>query len=85
MRCVREVLDRPALLLGLGLVLAVAAFHLWITPSNPPGYHRDEAASDASGHSRTARYLAAALVIVPSLQFVLFVNHYATKGPLRTG
>lgn len=40
----RSILDRPALLLGLGAILAVAAFQLWITPSNPPGYHRDEAA-----------------------------------------
>lgn len=40
----RSLLDRPATLLGLGAVLAVTAFHLWITPSNPPGYHRDEAA-----------------------------------------
>jgi 4-amino-4-deoxy-L-arabinose transferase-like glycosyltransferase len=31
-------------LLGLGAVAAVCAFQLWVTPSNPPGYHRDEAA-----------------------------------------
>ena len=36
--------DRPALLLVLGAALAVTAFHLWITPDNPPGFHRDEAA-----------------------------------------
>jgi 4-amino-4-deoxy-L-arabinose transferase-like glycosyltransferase len=35
---------RPAVLLGLGAVVAVCAFQLWVTPSNPPGYHRDEAA-----------------------------------------
>src|SRR5438477_3222717 len=35
---------RPDLLLGLGALLAVVAFQLWITPTNPPGYHRDEAA-----------------------------------------
>jgi hypothetical protein len=34
---------RPGLLLGLGALLAVVAFQLWITPKNPPGYHRDEA------------------------------------------
>jgi hypothetical protein len=28
----------------LGAVVAVCAFQLWVTPSNPPGYHRDEAA-----------------------------------------
>jgi hypothetical protein len=31
-------------LLGLGAVAAVCAFQLWVTPSNPPGFHRDEAA-----------------------------------------
>jgi hypothetical protein len=41
---VRSIRDRPSALLGLGAVLAVVAFQLWITPSNPPGYHRDEAA-----------------------------------------
>jgi len=34
---------RPGLLLGLAAILAVVAFQLWITPKNPPGYHRDEA------------------------------------------
>jgi hypothetical protein len=28
----------------LGAVVAVCAFQLWVTPSNPPGFHRDEAA-----------------------------------------
>jgi 4-amino-4-deoxy-L-arabinose transferase-like glycosyltransferase len=32
-------------LVGIGAVLAVVAFQLWITPSNPPGFHRDEAAN----------------------------------------
>jgi hypothetical protein len=41
---VRSIVDRPAALVAVAAVLAVAAFHLWITPSNPPGYHRDEAA-----------------------------------------
>ena len=63
----RSLADRPALLLGLGAILAVVAFQLWITPSNPPGYHRDEAAlslnaytlstglrdEDASGNARS--------------------------------
>src|SRR5207244_7252509 len=34
---------RPGVLLGVGALLAVVAFQLWITPKNPPGYHRDEA------------------------------------------
>jgi 4-amino-4-deoxy-L-arabinose transferase-like glycosyltransferase len=32
-------------------VLAVAAFQLWITPSNPPGFHRDEAALSFNAYS----------------------------------
>jgi 4-amino-4-deoxy-L-arabinose transferase-like glycosyltransferase len=42
---------RPAALLGLGVVLAVIGFQLWVTPSNPPGYHRDEAALSYNAHS----------------------------------
>ena len=42
---------RPAALLGLGAVLAVVAFQLWVTPSNPPGYHRDEAALSYNAYS----------------------------------
>lgn len=42
---------RPAALVGLGALLAVAAFHLWITPSNPPGYHRDEAALSLNAYT----------------------------------
>jgi 4-amino-4-deoxy-L-arabinose transferase-like glycosyltransferase len=48
---VRSVLDRPALLLGLGAILGVIAFQLWITPSNPPGYHRDEAALSLNAYT----------------------------------
>jgi hypothetical protein len=32
-------------LLAIGAILGVVAFQLWITPSNPPGFHRDEAAN----------------------------------------
>lgn len=42
---------RPALLLGLGAILSVVAFHLWITPSNPPGFHRDEAALSLNAYT----------------------------------
>jgi hypothetical protein len=48
---VRSIVDRPALLLGLGVILLVCAFHLWITPSNPPGYHRDEAALSLNAYT----------------------------------
>ncbi|HEU0248495.1 MAG TPA: glycosyltransferase family 39 protein [Gaiellaceae bacterium] len=47
----RSIVDRPALLLGLGATLAVVAFHLWITPSNPPGYHRDESALSLNAYT----------------------------------
>ncbi len=40
---VGEWLGRPELLLAVGAILAVSAFHLWITPTNPPGFFRDEA------------------------------------------
>src|SRR5919204_3766308 len=35
---------RPALLSGIAIVIAVCAFQLWISPGNPPGFFRDEAA-----------------------------------------
>ncbi len=47
----RSLADRPALLLGLGAILAIVAFQLWISPSNPPGYHRDEAALSLNAHT----------------------------------
>src|SRR5918994_3204240 len=46
-----SVVERPAALFGLGAVLAVVAFQLWITPSNPPGFHRDEAALSYNAYS----------------------------------
>ena len=48
---VRSIIDRLALLVGLGVHLGIAAFHLWITPSNPPGYHRDEAALSLNAYT----------------------------------
>ena len=48
---VRSMVERPALLLGLGATLAVVGFQLWITPSNPPGYHRDEAALSLNAYT----------------------------------
>jgi 4-amino-4-deoxy-L-arabinose transferase-like glycosyltransferase len=50
-REVTSIVARPLLLLGLGAILAVAAFQLWITPSNPPGYHRDEASISYNAYS----------------------------------
>lgn len=47
----RSIAERPALLVGLGAVLAVVAFQLWVTPSNPPGYHRDEAALSLNAYT----------------------------------
>src|SRR6266566_805183 len=51
LRHARSALERPLALLGLGVVLMVVAFQLWITPSNPPGYHRDEAALSYNAYS----------------------------------
>jgi 4-amino-4-deoxy-L-arabinose transferase-like glycosyltransferase len=48
---VRSGLERPRALFGLGAIVAVVAFQLWITPSNPPGYHRDEAAISFNAYS----------------------------------
>jgi hypothetical protein len=42
---------RWRLLAGLGAVLAVAAFQLWISPDNPPGFFRDEAAIAYNAHT----------------------------------
>ena len=47
----RSLVDRPTLLLGLGAILAIVAFQLWISPSNPPGYHRDEAALSLNAYT----------------------------------
>jgi hypothetical protein len=48
---VRGIAERPRLLVGAGVVLVVCAFQLWITPSNPPGYHRDEASLSYNAYS----------------------------------
>jgi Dolichyl-phosphate-mannose-protein mannosyltransferase len=48
---VRAIATRPAALLWLGAILAIIAFQLWITPTNPPGYHRDEAALSLNAHT----------------------------------
>jgi hypothetical protein len=42
---------RPALLLGLAFVCGVAAFQLWVSPSNPPGFFRDEASIAYNAHT----------------------------------
>ena len=47
----RSIVDRPFALVGLAVLFAVAAFQLWVTPSNPPGYHRDEAALSLNAYT----------------------------------
>jgi hypothetical protein len=51
------VSGRPLFPLAAGVVLAVCAFQLWISPSNPPGFHRDEASISYNAYSisRTLR------------------------------
>ena len=45
---------RPALYVGLAVVVGVAAFQLWISPDNPPGFFRDEAAIAYNAHTIAA-------------------------------
>ncbi len=47
----RDRLTRWPVLVGLGVVLAVCAFQLWISPNNPPGFFRDEAAIAYNAHT----------------------------------
>jgi len=42
---------RPGLVLGLAAVCAVAAFQMWVSPSNPPGFFRDEASIAYNAHT----------------------------------
>lgn len=44
-------LSRPAVLFGCAALLAVLAFQLWVSPSNPPGFHHDEAAFALNGYT----------------------------------
>jgi hypothetical protein len=46
-----SVLSRWGLLVGLAVVLAVAAFQLWVSSGNPPGFFRDEAAIAYNAHT----------------------------------
>jgi hypothetical protein len=46
-----SVLGRWGLLVGLAVVLAVAAFQLWVSSGNPPGFFRDEAAIAYNAHT----------------------------------
>jgi 4-amino-4-deoxy-L-arabinose transferase-like glycosyltransferase len=67
-----------AVLLGLAAVLAIVGFQLWVSPSNPPGYHRDEAALSYNAYSiaTTARDEDGALM-------PLFIRSYGDyKSPL---
>lgn len=42
---------RPSVLLALAAVIAVAAFHSWVSPTNPPGFHRDDASIAYNAYS----------------------------------
>jgi 4-amino-4-deoxy-L-arabinose transferase-like glycosyltransferase len=48
---IRLGFGRPAVFLGAAAILSVIGFQLWVTPSNPPGYHRDEAALSYNAYS----------------------------------
>jgi hypothetical protein len=47
----RAVLGRPEALVALAVVAGVSAFQLWISPGNPPGFFRDEAAIAYNAHT----------------------------------
>ena len=42
---------RWEVLVGLAVVTGVSAFQLWISPENPPGFFRDEAALAYNAHT----------------------------------
>jgi hypothetical protein len=46
-----SILGRWKLLIGLAVVLAVSVFQLWVSPGNPPGFFRDEAAIAYNAHT----------------------------------
>jgi hypothetical protein len=48
---VRRLPAATKVLLGAGVVAFVCAFQLWISPSNPPGFFRDEAALAYNAHT----------------------------------
>ncbi|MGH3134058.1 MAG: glycosyltransferase family 39 protein [Gaiellaceae bacterium] len=50
-RKLASIASRPSMLVGLAAIVGVIGFHLWITPSNPPGYHRDEAALSLNAYT----------------------------------
>jgi hypothetical protein len=42
---------RPPVFVGLAIAVAVAAFQLWVSADNPPGFFRDEAAIAYNAHT----------------------------------
>lgn len=46
-----RAVKRPSRLIAAGFVVGVGALHLWIDPSNPPGFHRDEASLAFNAHT----------------------------------
>jgi MFS family permease len=61
---------RPGLFLGAAVVVVVVAFQLWVSPSNPPGFHHDEAAFGLNaytiGHSLRGQDGARLPLLLPS-------------------
>jgi len=50
-RSLGDVLGRWQVFIGLAVVVAVVAFQLWVSPDNPPGFFRDEAAIAYNAHT----------------------------------
>lgn len=61
---------KPGLLFGAAIVVVVVAFQLWVSGSNPPGFHHDEAAFGLNaytiGHSLRGQDGALLPVLLPS-------------------
>jgi hypothetical protein len=61
---------RPALFLGAAVPVVVVAFQLWVSASNPPGFHHDEAAFGLNaytlGHSLRGQDGARLPLLLPS-------------------
>ena len=61
---------RPALFLGAAVAVVVVAFQLWVSASNPPGFHHDEAAFGLNaytlGHSLRGQDGARLPLLLPS-------------------
>ena len=61
---------KPSLFFGAAVVVVVVSFQLWVSASNPPGFHHDEAAFALNaytiGHSLRGQDGGLLPVLLPS-------------------